>query len=80
MRRLTMTHGIVSFVFNTAILALMINIGAGSRREAGAKSHLARRTRKLLKRACPHPSSAASSPASGTRMILIVEKAVCGTL
>lgn len=29
MRRLTMTHGIISFVFNTAILALMINIGAG---------------------------------------------------
>jgi len=29
MRRLTMMHGIVSFVFNTAILALMINIGAG---------------------------------------------------
>ena len=28
MRRLTLVHGIVSFVFNTAILALMINIGA----------------------------------------------------
>ncbi len=28
MRRLTLVHGIVSFVFNTTILALMINIGA----------------------------------------------------
>lgn len=28
MRRLTMVHGIVSFAFNTAILALTINVGA----------------------------------------------------
>ncbi len=28
MRRLTLVHGIVSFVFNTTILVLMINIGA----------------------------------------------------
>ena len=28
MRRLTLVHGIVSFVFNTTILAPMINIGA----------------------------------------------------
>jgi uncharacterized membrane protein len=28
MRRLTLVHGIVSFAFNTAILALMINVGA----------------------------------------------------
>ena len=28
MRRLTVLHGIVAFVFNTAILALMINVGA----------------------------------------------------
>jgi uncharacterized membrane protein len=29
MRRLTLIHGIVAFAFNTAILALMINVGAG---------------------------------------------------
>ena len=29
MRRTTMVHGIISFAFNTAILALTINIGAG---------------------------------------------------
>lgn len=29
MRRITMIHGIVSFAFNTAILALMVNVGAG---------------------------------------------------
>jgi uncharacterized membrane protein len=29
MRRLTLLHGIVAFAFNTAILALMINVGAG---------------------------------------------------
>ncbi|MBP6769652.1 MAG: DUF1345 domain-containing protein [Reyranella sp.] len=28
MRRITLVHGIVSFVFNTAILALTINVGA----------------------------------------------------
>ena len=28
MRRLTLIHGIISFVFNTAILALMVNVGA----------------------------------------------------
>jgi len=28
MRRLTLVHGIVAFAFNTAILALMINVGA----------------------------------------------------
>ena len=28
MRRVTLIHGIVSFAFNTAILALMINVGA----------------------------------------------------
>lgn len=28
MRRMTLIHGIVSFAFNTAILALMINVGA----------------------------------------------------
>ena len=28
MRRLTLLHGIVAFAFNTAILALMINVGA----------------------------------------------------
>ncbi len=29
MRRMTLIHGIVSFVFNTALLALMVNVGAG---------------------------------------------------
>ncbi len=29
MRRTTLVHGVVSFAFNTAILALMINVGAG---------------------------------------------------
>jgi uncharacterized membrane protein len=29
MRRTTLVHCIVAFVFNSAILALMINIGAG---------------------------------------------------
>ena len=28
MRRTTLLHGVVSFTFNTAILALMINVGA----------------------------------------------------
>ena len=28
MRRVTLFHGIVAFVFNTAILALSINVGA----------------------------------------------------
>lgn len=28
MRRLTLIHGIISFAFNTAILALMVNVGA----------------------------------------------------
>jgi uncharacterized membrane protein len=28
MRRITLIHGIISFVFNTAILALMVNVGA----------------------------------------------------
>ncbi|MFI5002736.1 MAG: DUF1345 domain-containing protein, partial [Reyranellales bacterium] len=28
MRRATLVHGVVSFAFNTAILALMINVGA----------------------------------------------------
>jgi uncharacterized membrane protein len=28
MRHLTMVHGIVSFAFNTAVLALTINVGA----------------------------------------------------
>ena len=28
MRRLTLVHGIIAFAFNTAILALMINVGA----------------------------------------------------
>ena len=28
MRRLTLVHGIVAFAFNTAILALTINVGA----------------------------------------------------
>ena len=28
MRRLTLVHGIVAFTFNTAILALTINVGA----------------------------------------------------
>ena len=28
MRRLTLLHGVVAFAFNTAILALMINVGA----------------------------------------------------
>jgi uncharacterized membrane protein len=29
MRRVTLIHGIVSFAFNTALLALMVNVGAG---------------------------------------------------
>jgi uncharacterized membrane protein len=29
MRRMTLIHGIISFAFNTAILALMVNVGAG---------------------------------------------------
>jgi len=29
MRRMTLIHGIVSFAFNTALLALMVNVGAG---------------------------------------------------
>jgi uncharacterized membrane protein len=29
MRRMTMIHGIVSFAFNTAIFALLVNVGAG---------------------------------------------------
>ena len=29
MRRTTMAHGVVAFFFNTIILALTINIGAG---------------------------------------------------
>jgi uncharacterized membrane protein len=29
MRRMTLIHGIVSFAFNTAIFALMVNVGAG---------------------------------------------------
>jgi uncharacterized membrane protein len=28
MRHLTLVHGIISFAFNTAILALTINVGA----------------------------------------------------
>jgi uncharacterized membrane protein len=28
MRRLTLVHGVVAFAFNTAILALTINVGA----------------------------------------------------
>jgi uncharacterized membrane protein len=28
MRRLVMAHGLVSFVFNVAILALIVNLGA----------------------------------------------------
>lgn len=28
MRRMTLIHGVVSFVFNTAVLALMVNVGA----------------------------------------------------
>jgi uncharacterized membrane protein len=29
MRRMTLIHGVVSFVFNTALVALMVNVGAG---------------------------------------------------
>jgi uncharacterized membrane protein len=29
MRRLTLVHGIVAFAFNTALLALLVNVGAG---------------------------------------------------
>jgi uncharacterized membrane protein len=29
MRRVTLIHGVVSFAFNTALLALMVNVGAG---------------------------------------------------
>jgi uncharacterized membrane protein len=29
MRRITLIHGVVSFAFNTALLALMVNVGAG---------------------------------------------------
>jgi len=28
MRRTTLIHGVVAFAFNTAVLALMINVGA----------------------------------------------------